>query len=120
MEKLYKETKSAIESSKMTSYDEAYDYAIKKGLDESTASELAKTTTDAIRTAAQNKVIDAIISRYMTENQAKQYALKLGLSEEDAKVLAEFAFTVNQSTSDIVNEDYLNDLREQIKNNKKG
>ena len=56
----------------------------------------------------------------MTENQAKQYALKLGLSEEDAKVLAEFAFTVNQSTSDIVNEDYLNDLREQIKNNKKG
>lgn len=122
MQSLYKETKAAIESSKTTSYDEAYDYAIKKGLDEKTASELAKTTTDAIRESAVNKVINAIVSRYMTKNQAKEYALMLGLSEKDASTLGEFAFKINESASDIVtDENYLNSLREQIEqNNKKG
>lgn len=122
MKKLYKKTEETLKSKKTTSFDEAYDYAIKQGLDEKSAAELAKSTTEQAIDNATNKVINAIVSRFMTSKQAKEYALALGLSEKDAKILSDFAYRLNESPSDIVtDENYLNDLREQIKqNNMKG
>ncbi|MBR5139618.1 MAG: hypothetical protein IKV16_01060, partial [Clostridia bacterium] len=118
MKKVYKETEAALKSNKTTSFDIAYDYAIKQGLDEKSAADLAKSTTEQAINDATNKVISAIVSRFMTSKQAKEYALTLGLSQKDADILGEFAYKLNESASDIVSdENYLNNLREQIKQN---
>ena len=115
---IYKEAKRALESSQIIDYDKAYAKALEFGLDEDSASSLAKTTTETARSAAINKVTTAIISRALTMNQTREYALSLGLSKEDADSLAELAFKTNESVGDIVSQgNYLDYLREQINKN---
>ena len=59
------------------------------------------------------RVARAIVEKRMTMNQARLYALSLGLSDEDAEKLAEVAFKTNESVGDITAfEDYLDYLRD--------
>lgn len=111
MNKIYKEVEAEFKASGIVDYDKAYAYARNAGLSEEDAKRLAKTYTDSSRNSKINKVTSAIISKKLTRNQAKEYALVLGLSQEDADVLAEFAFKTNESVSDIVSDDYLNNLK---------
>ena len=116
--KLMKEVESKIKSLTTIDYNQAYTCAIEMGLDEKNAQSIAKSVTDAKRSSAINQVTEAIISKRLSMNQAKEYAKRLGLSNEDANALAEFAFKTNESVGDIVSqEDYLDYLREQINKN---
>lgn len=115
---LYDQVKKGLEKSAFVDFDKAFSYATKMGLDEESARSLAKATSDAARNAAINSVTNSIISDRLTMSQAHRYALALGLSEEEATTLSEFAFKVNESVSDIVtHKNYLDNLREQIKQN---
>ena len=112
-EQLIKNTESDLKELGIINYDEAYEYALKAGLDETNATSIAKSVTDVARNAAMTKVTNTIISKYLTMNQAKEYALALGLSEEDAQRLGEFAFRTNESVGDIVSQkSYLEYLQE--------
>ena len=116
---LMKEIESKIKAMTTIDYNQAYTYAIHMGLDEQNAESIAKSVTEAKRSSAIDQVTEAIISKRLTKNQAMEYAKRLGLSNEDANDLAEFAFKTNESVGDIVSqEDYLDYLREQINKNK--
>ncbi len=118
-EQLLKDAKAGIEAMSTIDYDKAYKYAMEMGLDEISAEKIARSITETKRSAAISKITGAIISRRLTMNQTREYALALGLSEEDANMLAELAFKTNESVGDIVSQqDYLDYLREQINKNK--
>jgi len=120
MKEVYKKVKEGLNAAAFADYDKAYTYAIEMGLNEADAKYLAKTSTESVRNSRITKVTNAIISKGLSMNQAKQYALALGLSEEDATALAEFAFTTNESVTDIVGQDnFLDYLREQANKSKK-
>lgn len=118
-EKLIKNAKAKIEAMTTIDYDKAYKYATEMGLDERSAKDIAKSVTDAKRSAAIAKITNAIISKHLTKNQTREYAIMLGLSEKDASALADFAFKTNESVADIVSQDkYLDYLQNQINNQK--
>ena len=120
MKEIYKKVKEGLNAAAFADYDKAYAYAIEMGLNEADAKYLAKTSTESVRNSRITKVTNAIVSKGLSMNQAKQYALALGLSEEDASALAEFAFTTNESVTDIVGQDsFLDYLREQANKSKK-
>ena len=120
MKEVYKKVKEGLNAAAFADYDKAYTYAIEMGLNEADAKYLAKTSTESVRNSRITKVTNAIISKGLSMNQAKQSALALGLSEEDATALAEFAFTTNESVTDIVGQDnFLDYLREQANKSKK-
>lgn len=118
MKEIYKKVEEEFKSSAIADYEKAYAYARNAGLSEEDAKHLAKTYTDSARNSKINKVTSAIISKKLTKNQAKEYALTLGLPEEDANALAEFAFRTNESVEDIVSDNYLDHLKEQADKNK--
>ncbi len=118
MNEIYKKVEAEFKSSGIVDYEKAYAYARNSGLGEEDAKHLAKTYTDSARNSKINKVASAIISKKLTKNQAKEYALTLGLSQEDANLLAEFAFKTNESASDIVSDEYLDYLKEKADKNK--
>ena len=99
---LEKEAEAGIKSMSTIDYNKAYKYAFEIGLDEASAERIAKKVTEARRNDAISKVTNAIISKRLTMNQAKEYASALGLGEEDAKALGELAFRTNESVGDIV------------------
>ena len=118
-DQLIKETQSRLSALGVINYDEAYEYAISSGLDESDAKSVAKNVTEVARNEAMVKITNAIVSKRLSMNQAKEYALALGLSEEDATTLGELAFKTNESVGDIVSQqNYLDYLREQANKNK--
>lgn len=117
-EKLYSTVKTELEKRKTVKYDDAYEYALYMGLDETTAASLAKATTETARSEAINKVTTAIFNKGLSMNQAKKYAESLGLSEEDVNALAELAFSANESVDDITSyEDYLEYLKDKANQN---
>ncbi|MBQ7333524.1 MAG: hypothetical protein IJW38_04160 [Clostridia bacterium] len=83
-----------------------YDYAISLGLPENEAKAVAEAGTSRVKEKIRNKNIEktreVIISERLTENQAYTYAKNLGLDENDAKELAEFAYKMNQDTDHII------------------
>ena len=118
-ERRYNDAKKGLEKSGIIDYSKAYSYALGFGLDETSAEYLAKTTTEAARNEAIKKVTHAIISKTLTMKQTKEYALALGLSEEDATALSELAFKTNESVEDIVlQEEYLDYLRDKANKDK--
>ena len=118
-DQLLKEAESQIKSMSTIDYEKAYKYAIEIGLDRTSAEKIAKTITEERRSSAIEKVSNAIVSKRLTMNQTKEYALSLGLSEEDATNLGELAFRANESVGDIVSQDdYLDYLRELVEKNK--
>jgi len=116
---LLKDAEAGIKSMSTIDYNEAYKYALEVGLDEENAQKIAKSITDSRRTSAIEKITTAIFSRNLTTKKTKEYALRLGLPEDDANVLADLAFKMNESAEDIVSEkDFLDYLLEQINKNK--
>ena len=114
--KLYSDTRDAIVAKEITSYDDAYSYALNTGLSEERASAAAN---EAIKLSASNikkEISKLIINNKLSEKEARSYALFMGLSTEDAEELAKYAksynyISYNQGGS------YLDYIQEQMKGN---
>ena len=53
-----------------------------------------------------------IVYKTLNAERAKEYALSLGLSEEEATELSEYAATINEHIEGIYSQDYLDYLKE--------
>ena len=105
----YYKTISDIIDAGISNLDDAYSFAIESGLSEEKANAVAKTATDAIRKKTTDDALGYIISHGFDKDQAKQYALALGLSNSDAALLAHYAEKIN--TSPYLSSDYLDYLK---------
>ena len=81
----------ALKKSKTLSYEDAYLYAVNLGLSKENAAAAAKSGVEAARNIVKGEVVDKIISKRLTYDETKSLATGLGLEEEDAKRLGEFA-----------------------------
>lgn len=101
-ESLKNKLTSYAKTNGITDYDELYKYGIASGLSEENAKVAAergvREAKNKIRLQNIEKAQSVIISKHLTKTQAYEYAVTLGLSEEDAKSLAEFAYKINQDT----------------------
>ncbi len=97
---------SFASKSGISDYETLYEYARDSGLDEADAEDAAKYSSESIAGAERLKSIEKvqsiIIAKHFTEAQAFEYAVSLGLSEEDARALADFAYKINQNPEYIV------------------
>ena len=112
---IYDTAKRGLEAAGIIDYDEAYKLALEMGVDKDGAKKLATTTTKIARAAAIDRVVRAIVNRTLTKSQTKEYALGLGLSEEDAEELSEIAYRTNESVMDMTAaKDYLDELKNKV------
>lgn len=96
-EKAFSEAYRGIQSAGITNYEKAYAYAVSAGLGEDGASIVAKLASDSVVRSLREKVMKEIVSKYLTEAQAMEYAKGLGLGEDDAKELSEYAKAINET-----------------------
>lgn len=93
----------------ITDFDELYNYALGVGLSEYNAKEAAengvKKTSVRIRSNNIEKTRNAIVSKRLTKTQAYEYAISLGLSEEDALELSKLAYKINQDSDYIIGDE---------------
>lgn len=105
LNKLIKTVQSFASVNDVEDYEKLYRYALSLGLPEDIAKEVSEESTMRVREEIRGKNIDkarsVIVSERLTKDQAYQYAKSLGLSTEDAEMLAEFAYKMNQDTSSI-------------------
>jgi hypothetical protein len=80
-----------IKRSKIVSFADAYALAVNKGLSEEEALAAAKSGTDAAVGIVKEDVIQKIFEEHLTYSEAHALAKSLGLEDEDAKKLGEFA-----------------------------
>lgn len=110
--RLYEKAVKAIESDKLAAYGAAYDRALALGLDEESARRAATEASSAVKSALKQKLLTEISTKRMTSEATRAYALTVGLDEEVADELAEFAHKLNESTdTDGTTESYLNYLK---------
>lgn len=88
---------SEIENAKITDYDAAYQYAKSTGLNESDAAAAAGLATDSVIKKIKESIIKEITSKKLTEKETAEYAKALGLSDDIAKELSEYAKSVNET-----------------------
>lgn len=94
-QKTFNSVLGGIENAKITNYESAYEYAISLGLGESDAAAAAKIATDSTVRKIKESIIKDIITKKLSEKETAEYAKALGLSEEDAKELSEYAKSVS-------------------------
>ena len=101
-EKAFSEAYKGIQSAGIADYEKAYAYAVSAGLGEDGASIVAKLASDSVVKSLKEKIMKEIVSKYLTEAQTMEYARGLGLGEDDAKELSEYAKAINETvrTSD--------------------
>ena len=86
-------------------YETAYARAVELGLTPDEATELATNTTARIRQKLMSSASKTVIENALTENQAREYALSIGLSALDADELARLAAKINEKADFIVGEE---------------
>lgn len=101
----------------ITDYDTALIYAKNAGLDEEYAASAAKTATEEAKRERNSRIMETVISRNMTESQARQYALSLGLNSDEAEKIAIYARNINDLiySSDFGSGSILDDFKDQVK-----
>lgn len=118
-QKAYEKAVKSIQSDNIALYSTAYDKALTFGLDEESAKRAATEASNAVKTTLRQKLLAEIATKRMTSEATKAYALTIGLDEDVADELAEFAHKLNESVdSDGTSESYLNYLKNLL--NKKG
>ena len=95
----------------MINYDTAYLYAISAGLPSSDARAAASAATEANKQDLKRKISKTIVSKSLTSLQAKEYALSLGFSLEEAEEIAKYADSINSSASVDGIKNYLDELQ---------
>ena len=91
-------------------YGDAYELAISKGLGVAAADLAAQTASGTVRKKVRENALKTIIGQKFGKKQAKEYALALGLSEEEADELASYADKINRDG--YYSSDYLDYLKE--------
>ncbi len=95
-DKSIKAVVKAIGNDGIVDYDTAYRYAVSLGLSEESASAAAKTASDYAVKTLRSSVMKRILSQGLGKTQAINYALGLGLSENDANELGEYAREISK------------------------
>ncbi len=110
---LYERIVSEITEKGIIDYTTAYNYAVGAGLGEDIAKAAAKTASDVSRKKLKESIIKTVMSQQLTAAQANQYALQLGLTEEEAEEISKYAGKTNEyvSTGSYTDADYLEDLK---------
>lgn len=110
--RVFRSTVNSIKDSSIIDYDTAYFYAIGAGLSESDAKAAATAATDAVKRELRVSISKSIISKKLTESEAREYAASLGFSKDEIEDIASYAKRVNEliSSGDISYEDYLGSL----------
>lgn len=101
---------SFAEANKVTDASVLYTYAISLGLSPDDAKEISDASAAKVKEALRAKNIEKareyIVEQRFTYEQAYAYAEHLGLDENDAKELAEFAYRLNQDTESLFGDKY--------------
>ena len=107
--RIFRSTVNSIKDSSITDYDTAYFYAIGAGLSENDAKAAATAATDAVKKDLKVSISKSIISKKLTELEAREYATTLGFSKDEIEEIAAYAKRVNEliGSGDISYEDYL-------------
>ncbi len=117
--KTYEKAVKSIQSDNLASYEAAYERALSFGLDEESAKSAATEASKAVKSTLRQKLLTEIATKRMTSEATRAYALTLGLDEEVADELAEYAYKLNESVgSEGMTESYLDYLKNLL--NKKG
>lgn len=115
----YEKALRSIQSDSLAAYGAAYERALSFGLDEESAKKAATEASGAVKSTLRQKLLSEIATKRMTSEATRAYALTLGLDEEVADELAEYAHKLNESVdSDGMTESYLDYLKKLL--NKKG
>jgi hypothetical protein len=115
-EKLYSGAVKSIRSDKLTSFNAALKMALSLGLDEQSAKKAATEATDAVKAELHQKLLGEIATKRMTSEVTRAYALTIGLDEQVADELAQYAHKLNESTgSEGMTESYLEYLKNLLK-----
>lgn len=117
--KKYEKAIKSIQSDNLAAYSAAYDRALSFGLDDESAKKAATEASSAVKSTLRQKLLSEIATKRMTSEMTRAYALTIGLDEEVADELAEYAHKLNESVdSDGMTESYLDYLKKLL--NKKG
>jgi len=108
----YESTVAAISNAGIMSYEDAYAYAIGAGLTAENAALAAKSAGDAVRKRVREKAIKTIIEKSFNKDQAREYALAVGLGEDVAKELGEYADAIN--THGYYSSEYLDYIKNKV------
>ena len=84
-----------VSAAGITDYDTAFIYAKNAGLDDEYAASAAKTATEEAKRERNSMIMETVITKNMTESQARQYALSLGLSSDESEKIAVYARNIN-------------------------
>ncbi len=106
----YEKVLAGAQKSGIVNLEDAFSYALAAGLDNESAALLAKTVSDREKKRLRDSALDAIIKNKFNKKQAHEYALSLGLGEDVAKELAEYAYTMNSSA--YYSSDYLDYIKD--------
>jgi hypothetical protein len=91
----YINTITNIGKQSITDYETAYKIALESGLSEELASSVAEIGTSIVKNGIKTKVMDSVVKFSMSEEEARQYALSLGLDTDTAEEIAEYAKNIN-------------------------
>ncbi len=117
--KRYEKAVRSIQSDNLAAYGAAYERALSFGLDEESASRAATEASKVVKATLKQKLLSEIATKRLTSAATRAYALTLGLDQEAADELAEYAHRLNESVkSDETTESYLEYLKNLL--NKKG
>lgn len=109
---IYENTVASITKAGIMNYEDAYAYAIGAGLTEENAALAAKSAGDAVRKQIWNTAVKTVIEKSYNEKQAREYALLLGLSEEEANELGKYADRIN--SHGYYSSDYLDYIKDKV------
>ena len=109
---IYENTVASITKAGIMDYEDAYAYAIGAGLTEENAALAAKSAGVAVRKQIWNNAVKTVIEKSYNEKQAREYALLLGLSEEEANELGKYADQIN--SHGYYSSDYLDYIKDKL------
>lgn len=108
----YKNAVKSLTEANVMDYDEAYNLAVSMGLGEEGAALAAKAANDAVRKKRRASVLSVIVNRNYNYKQTVAYATSLGLSEQEATELGEYADLIN--SQGYYTQDYLDYLKDKL------
>ena len=118
-QKLYNSTVKTLRSEKITDPERAYARAVELGLSGTDARRAADETSAEVKDGLRADVMTAIVTKRLTQNQTRLYAVALGLSADAAEELAKYAYELNEAVGESGYLDYLRELEKKQKNNEK-
>ena len=116
--KLYESVEKTLRSEKITSSERALERALELGISSADAKRIADKISAEVTEKVRGEVMTTIVEKRLTQNQARLYAIGLGLSEDIAEELAKYAYELNEEVKSSGYLDYLRELEKQQKEKK--